>query len=152
MNTSQNISQITEDIYLGNIHGASDEKLLNLIGITHIINLSCQPNFFPNKYKYLKIDIADSPNVDISKYFDLTNKFLDRAISENGKIFVHCMAGISRSPTIVISYLMLELNLMTAYKTVQSRRRIINPNEGFMRQLYKYEQYLSNYDAILPKY
>ena len=53
-----------------------------------------------------------------------------------GRVLVHCVQGISRSSTIVISYLMLtqNLNYEDALKFVESRRKIVSPNLGFSIQ------------------
>ncbi len=66
-------------------------------------------------------------------YFDVATKFINDAIKSDGKVYVHCMAGISRSPTIVIAYLMKyeKMNLDDAYNFVKSRRWI-GPNTGFV--------------------
>lgn len=59
-------------------------------------------------------------------------------------MLVHCLAGISRSPTICIAYLMYSQNLSLdqAYDLVKQRRRLISPNLNFMRQLFEYEHTL----------
>ncbi|MGL5100977.1 MAG: dual specificity protein phosphatase family protein [Plesiomonas sp.] len=51
-------------------------------------------------------------------------------------MLVHCWAGMSRSATIVLSYLMLKQNmtLKEAINTVKEKRGIL-PNRGFLRQL-----------------
>ena len=50
------------------------------------------------------------------------------------------MAGVSRSPTIVIAYLIKKFNMSfnTAYRIVLQHRSIIKPNYGFRRQLIYY--------------
>ena len=52
------------------------------------------------------------------------------------KVYVHCHQGISRSATIVVAFLMLKrgLPLMEALKTIREKR-LIRPNEGFVKQL-----------------
>ena len=57
-------------------------------------------------------------------------------------MLVHCHAGISRSATIVIAYLMkaLSMTLEEAYKLVKSRRPRIKPNQAFISQLMEYEK------------
>jgi len=50
-------------------------------------------------------------------------------------VLVHCFAGVSRSATIVIAYLMQEhgLTLTDALMHVRKQRYFINPNDGFRR-------------------
>jgi dual specificity MAP kinase phosphatase len=69
---------------------------------------------------------------------------LDEARIKNGKVLVHCQAGISRSPTIVIAYLMKIKNLThdSAYHLVKSKRGIIEPNIFFVSQLFDFEKTL----------
>lgn len=61
-----------------------------------------------------------------------------------GKVLVHCLAGISRSPTICIAYLMYSrhLSLDQAHDFIKQRRTLISPNLNFMRQLAEYERLL----------
>ena len=67
---------------------------------------------------------------------------LDEARKNEGKVLVHCQAGISRSPTIVIAYLMKtkNLNQIEAYSEVHKIRPIIDPNMSFRCQLVEYEK------------
>ncbi len=54
------------------------------------------------------------------------------------------MAGISRSATIVIGYLMTteNMSLESAYKFVRKKRSLSFPNTGFVKQLKDYEREL----------
>lgn len=89
---------------------------------------------FRIKFKGLELDDICTEN--IARYFDEAIEFIDDAMASGGKVLVHCLAGISRSATITIAYLM-ERHSMTiedAIKTVKQNRRIY-PNEGFLKQL-----------------
>lgn len=56
-------------------------------------------------------------------------------------MFVHCQAGISRSATICLAYLMRtnRVKLDEAFEFVKQRRSIISPNFSFMGQLLQFE-------------
>lgn len=50
-----------------------------------------------------------------------------------GSVLVHCAAGVSRSASIVIAYLMRNngMNYTEAYALVKNKRFVICPNHGF---------------------
>lgn len=79
----------------------------------------------------------------LPKTTDVCNDFfpLDYVRRTGGKILVHCEAGISRSPTICMAYLMKtkKLRLEEAFDYIKQRRSLISPNFGFMGQLLQYE-------------
>ena len=68
-------------------------------------------------------------------------------------MLVHCQAGISRSPTIVIAYLMKKHNLKfnEAYNKVRDLRPIIAPNLIFMSQLMDYDAKLESLKSVNQK-
>jgi protein-tyrosine phosphatase len=147
------MDKIIDGLYLGNISAASDLKMLYKNGITHIVRV-LKGNFgkvYYDKFNYKIIQIDDLPNQNLQKYFDSAHKFIDEALSENtednikNKVLVHCQVGMSRSATIVIGYLLRkfpEMTLSKAHRFVKSKRPIVNPNDGFMRQLKSFERIL----------
>lgn len=136
-------SKITKNIYLGSYsQGAKSYKGLKTLGITHNImigNLNQMPIPFPNEIIYKCINLDDSENVNIKKYFNECLDFIYDAIKKNieNKILINCWAGISRSATIVIAFLIhsMCLNYLEAFETVRKARYWINPNKGFKNQL-----------------
>jgi len=67
---------------------------------------------------------------------------VESARSAGGKVLVHCQAGVSRSPTLVVAYLMALYGrpLMDTFQLVKQRRQIVAPNFNFMGQLLDFEQ------------
>ncbi len=63
-------------------------------------------------------------------------------IENSNKILIHCSCGISRSPTIVIAYLIWKTHssFNQVLNFVQSRRSSIEPSIGFKKQLKNFEK------------
>jgi len=90
------------------------------------------------------INISDTFEQLLDKFFDETHNFIEEARRNKCNVLVHCKAGISRSPTIAIAYLMKwkRLHLNDAYNFVKRCRPQISPNLNFMGQLVSYERQL----------
>ena len=132
------IDQINEKIFLGNDDTSRFKDILIQAGITHI--LICGSELYPHfveDFTYLKIPLLDSYNEDINKFFEQTNNFIE----SSKKVYIHCKAGISRSSSVTIAYLMWKnkLNFQKAFDIVKSKRRIICPNDNYLNQLKEYD-------------
>lgn len=62
--------------------------------------------------------------------------------SKENKVLVHCAAGISRSPTLVLAYMIKKyhFSLDDAVKKMRKLRSIIDPNLSFIGQLRCWEK------------
>jgi protein-tyrosine phosphatase len=85
----------------------------------------------------------DCPKANIREIFEEAHSFID-GHRQNGNVYVHCYAGISRSATCVITYLMriFSWDFKKSYHYVKSRRNSINPNPGFVKIMKEYEKEL----------
>ena len=94
------------------------------------------------------IEIKDNSSENIYKYFDKCSDFIHNALNEKGKIYVHCKQGLSRSPSIVIAYIMKygicpdisHIRFNEALEYVSKKRPNICPNLGFNLALRDYEK------------
>ena len=122
-------------------------------GITHVISLA--GDMSPKSFKYdnqtgtlrrIIIDLPDTPEANILKVIKICINFIEQSI----KCYIHCLAGVSRSSSIVIAYLMWKTHsdFDDVYFYVKSRRKWIAPNEGFVAQLRQFGELLklNNYD------
>jgi len=68
----------------------------------------------------------------------------DKGREQKKGVLVHCLAGISRSVTVMLAYLMShkQLSLNEAYNMVLKRKSNIDPNFHFMQQLHSFEKQL----------
>ncbi|XP_043925047.1 dual specificity protein phosphatase 1 [Protopterus annectens] len=134
--------EILPFLYLGSAYHASRKDMLDALGITALLNVSANcPNHFEGHYQYKTIPVEDSHKADISCWFNEAIDFIDSVRNSGGRVFVHCQAGISRSATICLAYLMRtnRVKLDEAFEFVKQRRSIISPNFSFMGQLLQFE-------------
>ncbi len=94
--------------------------------------------------------IDDQYDFSIYEYFDEITELIQ---SIQGPVVVNCVAGISRSATIVIAYLMryYGMDLRQAFVYTRSKRRQICPNKGFMKCLRDYEVEICGYNSMTEK-
>jgi len=132
-------------LYLGSANHASQQELLDKLGITAILNVSKTiPSAFAHSYNYRNIAIEDNARENISSHFDDAINFIEDVNNRGGRVLVHCHAGISRSATICIAYLMRQkgFSLDEAYEYTKKRRSAISPNFNFLGQLLAFEREL----------
>jgi len=133
---------ITNHIILGNRESAMNADKLRSMGVTHVLNVCHQlPNFHPKSFVYVKVEIVDHPDSVITNIATVTTDFLRRVEQLNGRALVHCVAGVSRSASAVIMFLMQhhDLTLKQAWLHIKSHRPHVSPNEGFKLQLARME-------------
>ena len=82
-------------------------------------------------------NLEDSYDCNISLYFDEISDL----IHKQEIVLINCLAGVSRSASFIIAYLMkyYEMDLESAFVYVRKRRKIICPNKQFMIYLRDYE-------------
>ncbi len=132
------ISQITPRIYLGSIEAALDAKDLQKRGITHIIN-AAKDAVYDSDLPQIRLHLDDIPQENLFRVLEPSRLVMRKILlvnSEN-KILVHCMAGVSRSASIVVYYLMKDegLTFDQALARVRKSREFVNPNRGFEKAL-----------------
>lgn len=69
---------------------------------------------------------------------------IDGVKASGGRVLVHCHAGVSRSATVCMAYVMktLDFDLRSAYDYVKTKRHCVSPNLHFMGQLLEFEKRL----------
>ncbi|KAK7095589.1 dual specificity protein phosphatase 12-like [Littorina saxatilis] len=136
------MDQIVDKLYLGGIADPFDPTVLRDKGVTHILSLMDRP--LPAQlvegFRYKHVYALDLYDTDLLTDLEDCLTFVEDG-RQHGGVLVHCLAGTSRSATVVTAYVMRLLNLgkKEALAFVRTHRSVIDPNEGFRRQLELFE-------------
>jgi protein-tyrosine phosphatase len=128
-------------LYLGGLKSLSNKvNFIFLFIITHILSVVFIPpsrNLIAPHMKHLFIKADDNVAFNMTPYFEQACQFIEEARQSKGCVLVHCVCGVSRSTTLCCAYLMKHHSMTVEQALVQlrSRRHIIQPNNGFLRQL-----------------
>ncbi|XP_015249170.1 PREDICTED: inactive dual specificity phosphatase 27 [Cyprinodon variegatus] len=145
------VDEVWPNIFIAEKSVAVNKARLKRMGITHILNTAHGTGVYTNEsfyagmnIQYRGIEVDDFPDADIATHFRPTAEFLDEALlTHKGKVLVVSMMGISRPAILVASYLMIfqNMTIMEALTAIR-KKRPINPNEGFLKQLREFNENL----------
>ena len=137
-------SPILSWMFLGTYRNAYNVEEIYSIGFKYILNCAKeihQKNIL-NNINYYNINLTDDSTTDITQFFEKAFSFIEQARKNREKILIHCKLGISRSPTIIIGYLIkyMGYSTLSALNFLKSKRSQVYPNQGFISQLISYEK------------
>tara|TARA_B100001094_G_C18163226_1_gene790555 strand:+ start:1606 stop:2157 length:552 start_codon:yes stop_codon:yes gene_type:complete len=138
---NDSMNEIIDGIYIGDIYAASDFNNLKNNNIKSIVCCVVGiDDLYPKNINYLNLDLIDNCDENITRVFEDSNKFIEKNVKNNKKILIHCIAGVSRSVTLLVCYLIKNYDYTPekALQIIREKRNIANPNENFMKQLHKY--------------
>ncbi|KAI9007230.1 protein-tyrosine phosphatase-like protein [Gaertneriomyces semiglobifer] len=135
------LGDLLPNVFLGSFPSC---RLLEERQITHVLSLGLQLTPF-TRLKWKGIEVEDSAFADMLGFLDEAVAFIHLALQEpNARVLVHCVAGVSRSPTVVLAYLVRHcgLSVEEALGRLREIRVCVCPNDGFMQQLQLFQRRL----------
>lgn len=130
-------------LYLGAVGGLRDLQRLNVsfvISLFPTLNIEIPDNTVRHEYS-----ISDQPQYKfrMKSILDETTEMIHRELQLGTNVFVHCFAGVSRSSTVVLDYLLThdlgpECNgssFQEVLEYIQQYRPQVKPNDGFVELL-----------------
>ncbi|KAM3665507.1 dual specificity protein phosphatase 22-A-like isoform 1-T1 [Ammospiza maritima maritima] len=138
------MSKIVTGLYLGNIRDSEDHENLQSKGVTHILSVHSGAKPVLEDMTYLCIPASDSSSQNLLQHFKESIQFIHECRLAGGGCLVHCLAGVSRSSTLLVAYLMTvtELGWQSCLAATRAVRSYASPNPGFQQQLQEYESTL----------
>jgi len=147
---TSNVTEILPCLYISDLAFAENPALLSSYRITHILSVMPDsifrppPSLLPAQPARLQIRVEDLPFAELAAHLPTTTSWIWNALSSSSeaRVLVHCGEGVSRSVSVVAAYLMASQGWppMQSIDYIKSKRRIANPNFGFIQQLHEYSR------------
>ena len=131
------VGEVRPWLCVGSQDAAHSLPLLRRLGVTHVLNTATRvENLFTDDLVYLSVPLLDLPETRLETAFPAAFEFVDSARAAGGRCLVHCNAGVSRSASLCVAYLMVRegISFTLALQQVNAVRRV-RPNPGFQSQL-----------------
>ena len=127
--------RVVEGLYLGNREDARDLDRLEAAGVTHVVNCAIElPNYHHGTLTYLALGLHD-PDPAFRDQIERVCAFIDAARKEGEGVLVHCFAGISRSPSMILAYLCHLGDPLEAAAEKLGQRAWTDPDTLFLKQI-----------------
>ena len=122
---------IEKNIFQNGYFGPEDIVLLKNLGITHLLNLH-HPYPFSDQllnsgFVIKQIFLTDPAPIEKETAFEIVDFINDTLLNSQNKIYIHCYAGVNRSPTAVWLYF-----LAKGYSESEATKRIISGNKNLV--------------------
>uniref|UniRef100_D8QE41 protein-tyrosine-phosphatase n=1 Tax=Schizophyllum commune (strain H4-8 / FGSC 9210) TaxID=578458 RepID=D8QE41_SCHCM len=137
---SPRLTQIVPNLYLGDLPTAQNVELLKTHKIYSVFTAMRGRVRINETFLRHQILLDDDEQSDILTHFLPSISFIQSELDKGRGVLVHCVAGMSRSVTIVAAYLMYTYKLRPgeAIEIIRHRREgavEVAPNPGFLYQL-----------------
>mmetsp|Transcript_83559 Transcript_83559/g.132063 ORF Transcript_83559/g.132063 Transcript_83559/m.132063 type:complete len:263 (+) Transcript_83559:121-909(+) len=142
----ENCDEIIPNLYLGGFEAAKQPDRLFEQGIRAVVCCNRELEFpssgFSNRLDYYRVDVEDMGREPIECFLPEATEFIHQKLKEELPVLVHCRAGVSRSSTVLLAYLVeyCGYSLHDAFFKLLRLRPTITPNLGFMDKLKAYEE------------
>ncbi|KAM6944131.1 dual specificity protein phosphatase 18 [Anarrhichthys ocellatus] len=146
------LCRVTDHLYLSNGKAAKDSSQVTQCKISCIVNVTESRSRCPLHpgVEYVHIPVSDHPVSPLSEHFDEVADKIQLTAERGGRTLVHCNAGVSRSSSLCMAYLMKhrDVPLLEAHRWVRTCRPVVRPNNGFWKQLIRYEMELRGCTSV----
>ncbi|KAG5474916.1 hypothetical protein CUR178_04366 [Leishmania enriettii] len=143
--------EVLDYLFLGSLRTAQTVTVYHDLDICYVLTVGRDLEVVIEPWmRQLVLPVDDFPGQTMLPVFEDAFGFIDEARAHKKGVLIHCFAGLSRSVTIAVAYLM-HLKGITrdeALAMVRLVRPAARPNDGFLRELIVYEEILRSSRVI----
>mmetsp|Transcript_37922 Transcript_37922/g.70737 ORF Transcript_37922/g.70737 Transcript_37922/m.70737 type:complete len:195 (+) Transcript_37922:53-637(+) len=134
------LHQVAPGVYLGNKQAAALPGLLHAHGVVAVCAVGAKPNHHEGLI-YHHVSVKDNGNDSMFPFLDDSCDFIHRHRCL-GAVLVHCKGGISRSPCLLVAYLMKyeDLSISEALEVVSLAQPAARCPANFFKDLEGFSQ------------
>ncbi|KAG5636914.1 hypothetical protein H0H81_006381 [Sphagnurus paluster] len=148
--STRGASEIIPGLYISDLSFAETPSSLTSYGITHVLSTLSSSVILPSaaalhpfpQPRHLHVRIEDLPFAELAAHLPTTTAWIRDALraQPNARVLVHCAEGVSRSVAVVAGFLVAQYGWTPteAVQYIKSKRRVADPNFGFVQQLGEY--------------
>ncbi|NDJ35029.1 MAG: dual specificity protein phosphatase family protein [Chloroflexi bacterium] len=130
------ISKVTNQVYIGDVNAA--KARLSEFGITRILYLHEEPLSGVQDIPVVDRPIPDGRPISAETFDDFL-AIMQGEIDNEGRVLVMCWAGMSRSATVVLAYLVSQgMGLREAYEHLRQQHPLTEPHTTLWQSLLDY--------------
>lgn len=138
-------SLITPNLYVGGQYNLNGLERLYQRGVTGIVNM--RMHSIHKEVDHLDVKLLNLPTPDqhapTQEHLQKGVIFIQNEIHNGGKVYIHCMWGEGRGPTMAIAYFISTgLTFQDAYELVRKVRTFIHPTGEQIEALKTFEKSL----------
>jgi protein-tyrosine phosphatase len=171
----KNCSLVNKNLCISGLDVARSDASPRLFpsNVTHIVNCCAESesnnydhytaplseyhaNGKTNIQSILKLPCTDSRRFCMLPYWFTAYSYISKILAENkdALILVHCMAGMSRSVSTVVAYLLLSGQCQDAAEAMTQvcKARCVNPNESFIKELVVLAQWIKDESPLIDQF
>ncbi len=135
-------SRISPQVFVGSQHRALGKRRLESLGVTHCLNMRIE--FDDAEHGLALDDYCNLPTVDDTEptleHLEKGVAFIRNALSNGGKVYIHCAGGVGRAPTMAAAYFVSTgTSLEDAVALIKKARPFVNVLPVQMDQLRSFE-------------
>ena len=140
-------------LYISGEAFAQRADAMEALGIRRVVACGCQAHH-PNSFHYLEVHVNDSETAAVGRFLPRAADFIAAGLRD-GSVLVHCKAGICRSTTMIMAYLLMYRrdiapSVAAALAVVRGARRCANPRDSFLRALELFDEGVRGREASAP--
>lgn len=143
-------NEIIPRLYVSDVVTATTPEMLDDLHITHVVSVMLEADIpkvsmssLKTQPKRYSLEILDKPSAELYTSLSDVVGFIGDALKDPvARVLCHCYAGASRSTSVVAAYLVssMEIGVDEALALIKSKRRISQPNSGFVAQIRSWHQ------------